>query len=303
MDPFSRFSHYFAAVAASGSLRKAAEKLHVSASAINRQILLAEEMMGTLLFERLPAGLRLTTAGELLYDDIRRWNRELERTRQRVDELQGLKRGHVSIALIAALNHGAVAEELALAALEYPWLTFDLAVCDSQTVAARVADASVDFGLLLDPLEHSGLEVRAFCEMPLGVVMPADHLLASRPALSIGQLSEYRHIIPTAPLMVHERSAMLYQRHDLTPTASISCNDTRMIKSLVAAGAGLSLLSLLDVRAEVARDELAFVPLHGSAVRPLTLALCVAPRRQLSRAAQMMLQRFTLLLEKMAEQK
>lgn len=75
MSPFSRFAIYFAAVARSGSLRRAAEKLHISASAINRQILQAEEEFGTPLFERLPEGLRMTTAGELLYDNLLRWQR------------------------------------------------------------------------------------------------------------------------------------------------------------------------------------------------------------------------------------
>jgi DNA-binding transcriptional LysR family regulator len=46
MSPFSRFAHYFIAVARCGSLRRAAEQLHISASAINRQILQAEEAFG-----------------------------------------------------------------------------------------------------------------------------------------------------------------------------------------------------------------------------------------------------------------
>lgn len=75
MSPFSRFAHYFIAVARCGSLRRAAEQLHISASAINRQILQAEEAFGTPLFERLPEGLRMTTAGELLYDNLLRWRK------------------------------------------------------------------------------------------------------------------------------------------------------------------------------------------------------------------------------------
>ncbi|PLF49104.1 LysR family transcriptional regulator, partial [Klebsiella pneumoniae] len=97
MSPFSRFAHYFIAVARCGSLRRAAEQLHISASAINRQILQAEEAFGTPLFERLPEGLRMTTAGELLYDNLLRWQKEFRQTRQKFDELQGMKRGSVSV--------------------------------------------------------------------------------------------------------------------------------------------------------------------------------------------------------------
>ncbi len=100
---------YFAEVARSGSLRRAAEKLHISASAINRQILQAEEAFGTPLFERLPEGLRMTTAGELLlYDNLLRWQKEFRLTRQKFDELQGLKRGTVSVGMVQALAEGAL---------------------------------------------------------------------------------------------------------------------------------------------------------------------------------------------------
>ena len=63
---FSRLSEYFMAVARTGSLRKAAEQLFISVSAVHRQIVLAEEELGVALFERLPQGLKLTLAGELL---------------------------------------------------------------------------------------------------------------------------------------------------------------------------------------------------------------------------------------------
>jgi DNA-binding transcriptional LysR family regulator len=95
--PFSRFARYFIEVSRQGSLRKAAEALHVSASSIDRQILRAEEELETRLFERLPTGLKLTSAGELLLDDMRRWRKDYGRTLQRIDDLKGLKRGHVGL--------------------------------------------------------------------------------------------------------------------------------------------------------------------------------------------------------------
>nr|MBA2816766.1 Chemotaxis protein CheA [Candidatus Pantoea persica] len=131
MLPFSRsrFSHYFLEVARSGSLRKAAEQLHVSASAINCQILQAEEELG----------MRLTSVGELLCDDLRRWQREYQHTRQRFDEIQGLRRGHVSFGLIQALNDGALADALSQIAQMPPWLRLDLSMHDSAQRAGRDA--------------------------------------------------------------------------------------------------------------------------------------------------------------------
>src|SRR5471032_209975 len=146
MSPFSRFSQYFTEVARTGSLRKAAEVLHVSASAINRQILQAEQTLETPLFERLTTGLKLTSAGEILFDDIRRWRKEFSRTRERFDEIQGLRRGHVTISMIAALSEGMVAELIAEVGKEHPYLTFDIRIEDSRNISEQVSSAEVDFG-------------------------------------------------------------------------------------------------------------------------------------------------------------
>ncbi len=56
---------YLEEVARAGSIRQAAERLNVAASAINRQILKTVDEFGVQLFERLPRGLRLTPAGGL----------------------------------------------------------------------------------------------------------------------------------------------------------------------------------------------------------------------------------------------
>ncbi|AKK80368.1 LysR family hpxDE operon transcriptional regulator HpxR [Klebsiella aerogenes] len=299
MSPFSRFAHYFMEVARSGSLRRAAEKLHISASAINRQILQAEASFGTPLFERLPEGLRMTTAGELLYDNLLRWQKEFRVTQQKFDELQGLKRGTVNVGMVQALAEGSFAAALAEIINQCEWLELMLQVADSQSISDRVRQADVDFGLILDPEGQAGLNVLAFIEMEVGVVLHPHHPFAAAPAISLGELSDERHIIPGAPLIVHDRVAMLYRHYDFSPPNTVSCNDIRLIKSLVLKGGGVTVLSLLDVQDEVNNGSLAFVPLRNKLLRPLTLALCTAPSRQLSRPAQMAIQKLTLVMEEM----
>lgn len=139
----------------------------------------------------------------------------------------------------------------------------------------------------------------AFVELDMGVVMRPDCPLAQGAALSLGDLSQLRHIVPGAPLIVHYGVAMLYRHYDFSPANSISCNDIRLIKSLVLKGSGVTVLSLLDVLDEVKSGQLAFIPLRNKLMRPLTLALCTAPSRQLSRPAQMAIQKLTAVMEEM----
>lgn len=105
--------------------------------------------------------------------------------------------------------------------------------------------------------------------------------------------------MPGAPLIVHERVGMLYRHYDFIPANGISCNDIRLIKSLVLKGSGVAVLSRLDVLDEVRNGQLTFIPLRNKLLRPLTLALCSALSRQLSRPAQMAIQKLTAVMEEM----
>lgn len=300
MNPFSRFASYFMAVARYGSLRKAAEQLHISASAINRQILQAEESCGTPLFERLVDGLRMTTAGELLYSDLLRWQREFDVTKQRFDEIQGLQRGKVKIGLVQALNQGQITECLAKLASQYPWLSLELVIESSDTIGRMIREAIIDFGILLDPGEVSGLEVRAFCELDMGIALAPHHPLSHRPTLTLADVYQERQIIPGNSLVVHGRVMSLYNRSGLLPENPIVCNDIHLIRSLVQQSAGICVLSRLDVLQQLKTGEISFVPLAKNTIKPLTLALSISPARQLSKAAQQVIQRLSEVVESMA---
>jgi len=70
---------YFREVVASGSVRTAARRLHISTSAVNRQILKIEDELGVSLFERKPGGMVLTTAGHVLAGHVERTLVDAER--------------------------------------------------------------------------------------------------------------------------------------------------------------------------------------------------------------------------------
>ena len=89
---------YVDAVARYGSIRKAAEALNVASSALNRQVLDLEMDLGAPLFERLPRGVRVTSAGETFLVYARLVISELKAVESRIEQLRGLVRGQVSVA-------------------------------------------------------------------------------------------------------------------------------------------------------------------------------------------------------------
>jgi Bacterial extracellular solute-binding proteins, family 5 Middle/Bacterial regulatory helix-turn-helix protein, lysR family len=96
-------------VARVGSIHNAAERPHVSPSTVNNRILNLESAYGVPLFERLPRGVRLTAAGEMLRERVRRWHLDHDQARLHLQELQELRRGHVNLGLMERLASDFVA--------------------------------------------------------------------------------------------------------------------------------------------------------------------------------------------------
>ena len=108
-----RFLRYVDEIARAGSIRKAAEQLHVTASAVNRRVMDLEAELGAPLFERRPRGVRLTAAGELFVRYIREQSGDVERMKSQIEELKGLRRGTVRIACSQALALDFLPREIA----------------------------------------------------------------------------------------------------------------------------------------------------------------------------------------------
>ncbi len=115
---------YLEKVARAGSIRQAAERLNVAASAINRQILKLEDEFGVQLFQRLPRGLRLTPAGDLAVRHARATLHDFERLRGQISELKGVKSGVVRIACLDSLLAHVLPEVITAFNRRHPAVTF-----------------------------------------------------------------------------------------------------------------------------------------------------------------------------------
>ncbi|QJU56814.1 LysR family transcriptional regulator [Sphingomonas sp. AP4-R1] len=292
MPVFSRFLRYFVAVGRSGSIRRASEELNVSASAIDRQILAAEQELGVALFERLPTGLRLTSAGEMMMASASGWQKGLGDLRARIEDMRGLRRGHVTVAVIDALARGTVPALIRRVQADYPGISIDLRVLDNRDVADAIRSGAVDFGILLDPRFSRDLTVCAHADVMLGFVTLPGHPLTEAPRRRFSASAGHRLIVPAPPLALAEQLAVLQGVTGVAIDPVVTVDNVQMIKSLVQEGAGVGILTSLDVHDEVAAGDLAFTLIGDAIARPMTLALCVGSPRQLSAAAQLLLESF-----------
>lgn len=289
MPAFSRFLRYFMAVGRLGSIRKAADELNVSASAIDRQILNVEAEIGVPLFERLPTGLRLTAAGEMMMASGTQWRQGMSNLRARIEDLRGLKRGHVDIAVIDALAKGYIPETLHAIQQRYPGITVGVKVLGNDQVRRAIADGEVDCGIMFEPESYRDLTVRAFVEVVLGFFTPAGHPFGVRRETRFSACVGEPVIAPAEPLAVCQQVAVLEGATGVMLERRASSDNIQMITSLVLQGAGIGILTSLDVMTEVRRGLLSFTRISDPLLRPMTLALCTASARTPSYAAAMVL--------------
>jgi len=196
---YARILRYVDEIARCGSIRKAAERLNVTASAMNRRVGDLEDDLGTPLFERKPRGVRLTAAGELFVRYAREQATDLERVKSQIEDLKGLRRGTVRIACSQALAHAFLPAEIAAFRAAHPLVSFDVKVLDHERAIAALASFDTDLVLVFRPPFLATFQPLMCLPQRLVALMAADHPLAGKRTVRLRDCAAY-------PVALAERS-------------------------------------------------------------------------------------------------
>jgi len=220
-------------VARAGSLRRAAERLNLAPSALNRRIQELERELGTPLFERLgPRGMRPTAAGELVLRHIRTQAADLDLVLSQVEDLRGLRRGMVRIACSQAVQ-----AILAGAMLEFrraqPLVRFQVLPRDHTAALAALEAFEAELVLTLDPPLRHDLLVLAERPQRLMAVMREDHPLAALPEVQLRDLSAHRLALPDRSLVGRRVLDAALARSSLRPEPEVECGSFELLWAVV----------------------------------------------------------------------
>jgi DNA-binding transcriptional LysR family regulator len=186
------------AIARAGSIRGAAEGLAITSTALNRRLLALEEELGVQVFERLPRGVRLSTAGELLIHHLRSQAADFEKLKGQIADLRGERRGHVAIACSQAFVPYFLPERIGSYRRDHPGVSFGVRVRDRTAAETALADHSADLALIFEPVRLSEVQVLASARQRIHVVMAADHPLAGQPTIRLRDCARFPLALPTA---------------------------------------------------------------------------------------------------------
>jgi len=280
---------YFDELVRTNSMRQAAENLNVAPTAISRQIENLEYHFGAPLVERSARGVKLTAAGELLAARAGRTLRELDHVHQLIEDLKGLQRGRVNIYANGATVTNLLAPALAEFSLEYPKLRFAVTITSARAAIDAVNGAEADIAVTLFAPAMSGAKVRLRSEIAYDLIVAPDHPAAGKPEVQLRELAGYSLALPEQSFGFRQAFDALLEKNELNLEPVFVTSSLEMLKELVLSGAAVTLLPALAVRREVESGQLIAAPLARKTGIRTHVDLSVAPDRQLSFAAEKLL--------------
>ena len=176
---------YIDVVAREKSIRKASEKLNITSTALNRRILALEEEVGTPLFERLPSGVRLNTAGELFIQHIRSQMTDLSRVLSQISDLSGVRRGHVIVSGGPEILSSFLPGQIAKYRQDFQAVQFDVLRQTPEQSLTALMNFETDMAFIFDSVLPSDLDIVASVSQPLFALVHKDHPLAEQQILKL----------------------------------------------------------------------------------------------------------------------
>jgi DNA-binding transcriptional LysR family regulator len=234
-----RIFAYVDAVARHGSIRKAADALHIVSSALNRRVLDLEEELGSQLFERTARGVRPTAAGEIFVDYVRRSIRELEQVGTRIEGLRGLLQGRVRIAVAESVTGHMLPEAIARFQQGHPNVAFHVWMDGPKGLADLLTTDAVDLIVTHDLPERPDLTTLASVHQPFCALVASDHPLAGRASLQLRDCLEYRVAMPDATLAARALIDQVLMRASYKLEPALVSNSVEMTKTFARHNQGV----------------------------------------------------------------
>lgn len=277
---------YFHEIALCGSIRQAAERVHVAASAVSRQISKLEHEFGAPLLERRSTGVVLTPAGELLARHTHRMFRDLQRLRSDIDDLRNLQRGEISLAAIEGIVDDVLPNMISDFLKSYPNMSFTVATGSSDQIVEQVVLDQADIGITYNARPRAEITVALSHPFPSFAVVMPEHALAGAQILTIPEILKHKITLPSRAFGLRRLVDAAALKHDAELRELVQTNSFALMKSLAMAGDAVAILPLELVQREVEAGALQAIPVADDHIAGARLQLCVHKNRNLSSAAE-----------------
>lgn len=288
---------YFNEVAKAGSIRKAADRLHVAPSAVSRQISQLEIELDAVLFERSKVGVQLTAAGEALARRSHSIFRDLDRARAGIDDLRGLRRGEVSVWMIEGFVSGLLPDLLAEFHHRYPAVTFRVQTGSTDRIIEALLEDEADIAITFNATPRPEIQTIAEFVEPVCCLMAPTHELAGHASLTLDDICRQPLALPEPSFGLRQVFDRAIAAHRLKPHVVVTTNSLELTKAMAATGKMVAFMPALTVISELAIGRLVAIPISHPGFAAARSCVDVHRDRPLSHAAQELLKRLTTTIK------
>jgi len=274
----SRLLAYLDEVARLGSIRKAASRLNVASSAINRQILALENEIGSPIFERMPRRLRLTATGEVLIAHVRETLKGHQRVEAQIAAFKGLTRGEVTIATMNGLAAGPLPRFVSTMLDQHPRVHVRLRVLPFDQITNAVLTGEADLALTYNPPNSPGLRIVASHDLALGAAVSSKHVLAKQKVLRLADCVQFPLAVADASMTIRPAVELAFTRANILLQPTVETNSIEFMKKIARSGQAITFLNLIDVADEIAAGTIRHLPVQELSAYPIALRLLVRAR-------------------------
>ncbi|MBV4411276.1 LysR family transcriptional regulator [Enterobacteriaceae bacterium YMB-R22] len=241
----------FVAVAESVSFSQAAEKLHVTRSAVAKNISRLEERLGVTLFNRTTRSQSLTDEGTLYYESCRRALNEIKMAE---DILEGGKlqaSGKLRVSVPVLLGHFCISPLLTALAKEHPGLELEVSFSDRQVdLLEEGFDLAVRIGTLAD---SSSLIARKLASHTMVFCASPDYIRQAGEPVSSDELKQHAAVayVRSGRILEWRLKNEKEEITEMTPPARLMMDDMQAVKDITVAGGGIAWLPYWLVREQL----------------------------------------------------
>lgn len=239
----------FAEVVRHGSVKRAAEALHLTPPAVSMQIKEVESQVGLPLFDRVGRQLSLSTAGEYFLVYARRLLGTLKEADDAMARFRGVESGLLTIGIVSSAKYF-LPQLLAQFRAEHPAVEVRLRLGNREQLAALMQANEVDLSVMGRAPKEWPSRAEPFAMHPHVLVTAPNHPFAKAENVPAAALAREGFIVREPGSGTRAALEEFLTAHHLQPMFIMEIANDEAIKQAVMAGLGVSLVSLHTIGLE-----------------------------------------------------
>jgi DNA-binding transcriptional LysR family regulator len=246
----------FTAVAEEGGFTAAGRRLRVSQPAISKAVRQLEGELSTQLLVRGARGVTLTEEGRVLLSHARVLFGEERAAEEALAEARGLTRGALRIGSSLTVASYFLPRILGAFHARHPAIEMTLVAANTRAVFEALLSNTVELAVVEGPVQHARVSVSPWMEDELVAVVAPGHPLTKVRRLKAARLFQELFLIREEGAGTRAVILAALRNRGVTPSRLFEISENEVIKQLISAGVGFSILSRMAVEEEVSRGEL-----------------------------------------------